>query len=618
MEEEKKLDLNSIIGFVLIGVILIWVLYNNRPTPEEIKQREVAQKEQQELQTQEPAKVILEEKKETLVNPSLLGAFMPPPNAESLADSLITIENDIAVYKVKLKGGGLEQIRLKEFQTYKGENLYIADEDNHSFNIFFTTTDNRFINTKDLIFEPSLRNLGDVQELSLKAFVSDNQYLEYIYSIRKGDYLIDFKVQSKGLQEVANQMTPAKMEWNLKAFRHAKSVEYENRYTMITYQYDKDKTSDLNIGGKDEEQEKNVNWISYRQHFFSSIFIADKGFDNVTLKSNNLVEEEDESIQYTKFFSSVMPLPLGQDNFSKSFHWYFGPTDYEVLKTYDRYNLQESMPLGWGIFGWLNRYVFIPSFSFLSSVFPHGIAIIILTIIVRLLMSPVTYKSYVSQARMKVLRPEITEINEKYPGKDNAMKRQQATMDIYKKAGVNPMSGCLPSLLQIPIFYALFTFFPTAFVLRQKKFLWADDLSSYDVIAHLPFNIPFYGDHISLFPLLASIAIFIYMLMTTGQTMQQTQQPGMPNMKFMIYLSPVMMLFFFNNYASGLSLYYFISNLITIFIMLVIKKYIIDEDKIHAKIQENKKKPKKVGRFQKRMQEMMEQAEQQKKSKRRK
>jgi len=225
----------------------------------------------------------------------------------------------------------------------------------------------------------------------------------------------------------------------------------------------------------------------------------------------------------------------------------------------------------------------------------------------------VQYKQYLSQGKMKVLRPEINEINEKYA--DNPMKKQQETMKLYSKAGASPLSGCIPGLLQIPVFYALFTFFPSAFALRHKSFLWADDLSSYDKIADLPFHIPFYGDHVSLFPILASIAIFIYMTMTTGQSMQQAQQPGMPNMKFLMYLSPIMMLFFFNNYASGLSLYYFISNLITIGIMLVIKNFILDEDKIHAKIATAKAKPKKKSKFSQKFSEMMEQAEKQQRNK---
>ena len=292
-------------------------------------------------------------------------------------------------------------------------------------------------------------------------------------------------------------------------------------------------------------------------------------------------------------------------------NWYYGPTDLKVLKSYDR-NLDVIVSLGWGIFGWINEFVFFPLFGFLNSMLPAGLAIIFMTILVKIGLSPVTYKQYVSQARMKVLKPEIAEINEKHG--DNAMKKQQETMKLYGKAGVSPMSGCIPALVQMPILYALFSFFPSAISLRQKGFLWADDLSSFDKVLDLPFTIPFYGDHVSLFPILASIAIFFYMQMTTGQNMPTQSQPGMPNMKFIMYLSPIFMLFFFNNYPSGLSLYYFISNLITIGIMLVIKNFIIDENRIHAQIQENKKKPKKVSKFKQKIQAAMEQAEQQQKT----
>ena len=288
-----------------------------------------------------------------------------------------------------------------------------------------------------------------------------------------------------------------------------------------------------------------------------------------------------------------------------------GPTDYEILRKYDE-NLFESISFGWGLIGWINKSVFYPLFGFLTSLVPHGIAIILLTIIVRLVLSPVLYKSYVSQAKMRVLRPEITALSEKY--KNEPTKRQQETMKLYGKAGVSPVAGCIPALLQMPVFFALFYFFPIAYELRGQSFLWAGDLSSYDVIAELPFSIPFYGDHISLFPLLASVAIFFYTQQTTGQQMQPAQ-PGMPNMKIIMYLMPVMMLFFFNNYASGFSLYYFVSNVLMIGIMLVIKNAIIDQDKIHAQIEENKKKPKKQNRFQRKMTEMMEEAERQKKLK---
>ena len=332
------------------------------------------------------------------------------------------------------------------------------------------------------------------------------------------------------------------------------------------------------------------------------------------LKSDNLVDDEAVDTVFTKNYLARVPLAFNDGAINYDMNLYYGPSKFDILNNYDR-NLDEVMPLGWGIFGWINRFVFIPLFGFLSTFLPYGIGIIVMTVLVRLVLSPVTYKSYLSQAKMKVIRPEVTALGEKY--KNDPMKKQQETMKLYSKAGVNPMAGCIPALLQMPLLYALIYFFPSVFDLRQKNFLWADDLSSYDSIYQLPFNIPFYGDHVSLFPILASVAIFFYMRMTTGdQQMSAPTQEGMPDMgkimKVMLYISPVMMLFFFNNYASGMSLYYFVSNLITIGIMLVIKNYIIDTDKIHAKIEENKAKPKKEGKFQKKMREMMEQAEAQK------
>jgi YidC/Oxa1 family membrane protein insertase len=303
--------------------------------------------------------------------------------------------------------------------------------------------------------------------------------------------------------------------------------------------------------------------------------------------------------------------------------WFYGPNDYNLLTTYKGTNLADSADLGWGIFGFLNRVVFYPVFNFLQGFLSNfGLIIILMTIVVRLIMSPLVYKSYLSSAKMKVIRPELTALNEKYPGKENAMKRQQETMAVQRKAGVSMMSGCIPALLQMPVFFALFKFFPTNLALRQEGFLWANDLSSYDMIYQLPFTVPFYGDHVSLFPILASIAIFFYMKMNQSQqaNMQAPAQEGMPDMskmmKYMIYFSPIMMLFFFNNYASSLSLYYFVSNLLTIAIMLVIKNYVIDEDKIHAQIEENKKKPeKKKSQFRQKIDNAMKQAQEQQKKK---
>jgi YidC/Oxa1 family membrane protein insertase len=439
---------------------------------------------------------------------------------------------------------------------------------------------------------------------------SNDAFVEYRYELTPKEYMLGFSIKSQGLDGVINTSQPIYLDWRLKGYRHAKSISYENRYSRLTYEYEDGKHSKLSPTGEDEELEKDVTWINFRQHFFSSMLLTDTPFKEVAFSSIDYVKDEEVDTVFTKEYGAKILLEPKGGALDYNMNMYYGPTDYKIFKKYGR-NLDEAMPLGWGIFGMINKYFIIPLFGFLSGFLPAGIAIIVLTILLKLMLSPVQYKQYLSQAKLKVLKPELDAIKEKHG--DNKMKVQQETMKLQNIAGASPLKGCLPALLQIPVFYALFTFFPTAFDLRQKSFLWADDLSSFDVIADLPFYIPFYGDHVSLFPILASIAIFIYMMMTTGQTMQAQQQPGMPNMKFLMYLSPLFMLVFFNNYASGLSLYYFVSNLITIGIMLVIKHYIIDEEKIHAKIQVNKKTPKKQNKFQRKMAQMMEQAEEQKK-----
>jgi YidC/Oxa1 family membrane protein insertase len=612
--EEKKMDVKSIIGFVLIFGILIFMFYQNRPTPEEIAEKEAQQEQLDATEVSVETKTVASAQNETQVldvtdstavasYKSQIGAF----GYTAPTSGTTVLENEVLYLKINNKGGHIVEAKMKNFVTYDSIPVYLIKDGNSSFGLSFSTTDNRVLNTKDLYFEPSMTSSGNNQVLSLKAKTANNQYLEYRYEIKPDDYLVDFTIRSQGLDRVISDSKPVALDWSLKAIRNSKSIVYENRYTRLTYNHEDDKLSKLSEGSDDEELEENIKWISYRQHFFSTILAADEPFKTGELTSKNLVEEESKTFGFTKEYASILPLEVKGGELTKNMHWYFGPTDIEVLSKYEDLGLVDSIPFGWGIFGWINRYVFTPFYSFLGGMLPAGIAIIIMTILVRLAMSPVTYKSYLSQAKMKVLKPEITELGDKF--KDNAMKKQQETMKLYGKAGVSPMSGCVPAFLQMPIFYALFMFFPTSFALRQKPFLWADDLSSFDTIYQFPegISIPFYGDHVSLFPILASIAIFFYMMMTTGQNMPT--QPGMPNMKFIMYLMPFMMLFFFNNYASGLSLYYFVSNMITIGIMLVIKNFILDNDKIHAQIQENKKKPKKENKFQKKMREVMEQAE---------
>ena len=605
--EEKKFDLKSIIGFVLIFILLLWVMNNNRPTQEELAKRKAEQ--EQAAATKNP------QNNTATAATADLGAFAYGNAQATAKDGVTVIENKDVKLTINNKGGDLKEVLLKQFKTYESMPVYLIKDKNAIFALNFKTTQGQELNTQQLYFEPSLSQKDGKQLLSMKVKTGENSYLEYVYTLPAEGYMVDVAVRSQGLSGVLNSQNPIELVWGLKARRMEKSVTYENRYTQSAIRYADDKINRMSQGGNSGTKEEQVSWVAYKQHLFTSVLISDSAFANGDFLSYNIANEESKDVKYTKNLKSTFPLKTKGGELSESLHFYFGPSDYNVLKQYnDKYELTELIPLGWGIFGWLNKWLFIPLYNFLADYFSVGLVIILMTIIVRLLLSPIVYKSYVSQAKMKVLRPEIEEINKKY---EEPMKRQQETMALYSKAGVNPMSGCIPALLQLPVFLALFNFFPTEFGLRQKSFLWAEDLSSYDAIFELPFSIPFYGSHVSLFPLLASVAIFIYSLMTMAQTVQP-QQPGMPNMKFLIYLSPVMMLFFFNNYASGLSLYYFVSNLLTIFIMLAIKHWILDEKKIHAQIQENKMKPKKESKFQAKMREMMEQAEAQRKAQQRK
>ncbi len=625
--EEKKFDLNTIIGFLLIGGILLFMLWQNQPTPEELEAQKLAKEKSEQLEDDKKTSEVKNQKDITLENASnqigfnktsdsigiaklqnILGSFAYSGTLPSAKNATTIIENEVLKLTVSNKGGYIVEAELKDQTIYDGTPVFLIKDGNSSLNLQFSS-ENRLLNSQDLYFEPSLSYNGSNQVLSMKLKTSANSFIEYRYELNPTDYMLGFSIKTQGLENIINTTQPIYLDWNFIGYRQAKSISYENRYSRLTYEYENgDKHSKLSPASDDNELEKNVTWMNFRQHFFSSMLLTDTAFKEVALSSIDLVKDEEVDTLYTKKYGARMLLEPKAGGLSYSMNMYYGPTDYQIFKSYDR-NLDEAMPLGWGIFGFLNKYLIIPLFGFLSGFLPAGIAIIMLTVLIKLALSPVQYKQYLSQAKLKVLKPELDEIKEKFKG--NKMKIQQETMKLQTVAGASPLKGCLPALLQIPVFYALFTFFPTAFDLRQKSFLWADDLSSFDVIAELPFYIPFYGDHVSLFPILASIAIFIYMMMTTGQSMQQ--QEGMPNMKFIMYLSPLMMLVFFNNYASGLSLYYFVSNMITIGIMLVIKNFIIDDDKIHAKIQENKKKPKKQNKFQKKMAEMMEQAEAQKK-----
>jgi YidC/Oxa1 family membrane protein insertase len=631
MEQKNKFDLNSLIGFALIFVIIIWIMTNSKNSEEQKQLDKVKQEQVDKEKKTVPAQTIAETLKDSTVTDtakveklkSVLGSFAYSASLPSAKDSITTIENELLVLKVANKGGYISEVTLKDYKRFdknSKELVSLIKNNNSNFNLELKTNDNRILNSKDLYFQPTLTKNGESQILSMKLKAGPNEFLEYKYVLNNKNYMLDFEIQTQGLAKVLNTSKPSNLEWDLKAYRNEKSISYENRYAELYFEHKNGKVDYAGLGSQEDKDLENATFIAFKQHFFSSILLTKTPIEGASIHSTNLVHDEDKDTIFTKQFKTILPLAYKNGELDYKMNWYFGPTDYKILNSYDR-NIEHIVQLGWGIFGWINKFIFVPLFGFLSNFMSLGITIIVFTILIKLAMSPITFKSFLSQAKMKVLRPEITELGEKF--KKDPMKKQQETMKLYNKAGVNSMAGCIPALIQIPFVYASFQFFPSAIQLRQQSFLWADDLSSFDQIFKLPFRIPMYGDHVSLFPILAAIAIFFYMKMTSGdQAMAQPQQEGMPDMskimKVMIYISPLMMLIFFNSYGSGLSLYNFMSNLITIGIMLVIKKYFIDSDKIHAQIQENKTKPKKESKFQKKMREMMEQAEAQKQLKNKK
>jgi YidC/Oxa1 family membrane protein insertase len=620
--EERNTDINTTIGFMLIGVILMFWIYTT-PPPAQLESID-----------EDTTNELIEEKTNPITKEkslSLDGMTDQLFNKDAIdgLENRIEIKNELYSIEFSENGGQISQLALNKYVDHNGSPIYLINNGNSNFNIDFKTSNNRIINTKDHKFISDAWNDEGKDIVSMKLSIDQETYLEYLYTIGPESYVIDIEIKSQGFSNVLNKNEPSNFLWDFKGIRNSKSISYENRYTRLTYSHDGNKIDKLSQMGDDEDEISNINWISFRQHFFSSILIpksvgnpenADyKTFDKAKIISKDLVEDESIDTLYTKQYVAQIPFSFKNNEFDESFQIYFGPTDSNTFKwhAWPGNDLDESIPFGWGIFGFINKSVFVPLFRFLSSIFPYGIAIIFMTIIVRLFLAPVLYNSYLSQAKMKILKPDVEQLNKQY--KDNPMKRQQEMMSLYKKAGASPMSGCLPALLQIPVFYALFMFFPSAFDLRQKSFLWADDLSAYDSVLELPFRIWGYGDHVSLFPILAAVSIFFYMQMTMGQqtASQPAPQEGMPDMtkmmKYMMYISPLFMLIFFNNYASGLSLYYFISNILSISIMFVIKNYILDEKKIREKIQVNKAKPAKPpSRFQRKMQELMEEAEKQK------
>ena len=593
MEEKRTSPLN-IVGLLLMSILFVWYMYTF--SPDEVSENQNNEVVSSEISSSKSNENLFETEKDY--------------NVEIYNDKeekIINIENELISFDVTSHGGLIKNLLIKDEFNYNKQPLYLVNGDNNKLNIIFTKKSGELIQSKFLKFDSEVNNSNISSEIILRAKISSNGNIDFKYVLPKDGYRFRFEIRINDVDQVLDKSVPIDFSWEMNSLRNSKSAQYEDRYTFMSYKNDKNKYNSLWYS--ESENLKEIFWISYTQHFFSSILIPNKPLIDNEISWKSISGDEIEESKFLKFFKTDSKIFYDGNMFDLVFDWYMGPTDFSILKTYDE-NLEESISFGWGVFGWINKNIFFPLFGFLTNYFSHGIAIILLTIIIRLVISPVLYKSYVSQAKMRILRPDISKINERF--KNDAVKRQQETMKMYSRAGASPLSGCLPAFFSSFLFIPLFYFFPIAFELRGKSFLWADDLSSYDVIANLPFTIPFYGNHISLFPLLASIAIFFYSRFTAGQQMQPSQ-PGMPNMKFIIYLMPVMLLFFFNNYSSGFSLYYFVSNLLMISIFLFIQNFIIDQDKILAKIEENRKKPKKQSRFQMKMEELMKKAEEQKK-----
>ncbi|MBP3527586.1 MAG: membrane protein insertase YidC [Alistipes sp.] len=647
------MDKKSIIGIAVVAVLFLGFAYFNSQQQKEYLEQKAAYEAyvdsvaaaaraaapvadslasgngvQAEVAAAEAAAAVRERQVETL-GESLTAA------REAEAEEFI-VENDVMAVLFSTRGGQIRGVTLKDYTQYgprgkRDRKIEMMDPATARFGLSFYLKNglkNVPVNTLDYVFtaQPVVGEADGAKSVVMRLPVAEGAYLEYRYLIYdteapERDYLVDFDVRLVNMApEMANQ-TQIQIDWANTTFQNEKGFQNENMYTTLSYRFP-DETSIEELGMSEGAKSKNistqVNWVAFKQQFFSSVFIAPDNVSYANLAFDTAAPES----SLLKTFTAQMGVPYTPQTEGYDFAFYFGPNKYSILKKIgepggaDIY-LERLVPLGWGIFGWVNRWCVIPVFDFLRNyIGSFGIIIFILVLLVKLVISPLTYKSYVSMAKMRLVKPQIDELAKKYPKPEDAMKKQQATMELYKKAGINPMGGCIPMLIQMPILIAMFRFFPASIELREQPFLWADDLSSYDSIVNLPFSIPFYGDHVSLFALLMAVSLFGYSWFNYQQT--ASSQPQMAGMKFMmVYMMPIMMLFWFNSYSSGLCYYYLLSNIFTIGQTLVIRR-MVDDNKIHAIMQANaaKKSKGKKSKFQQRYEELMRQQEAQQRAKR--
>ena len=593
MQQNNGLDKNQLISFALFSMLLIGAMFyfqNKQAT------------EQKALEATNTAKV-------SQVAP----ASTKPAMVTNMNDSVktasiqqIQLKNKELTLGISTLGGQISTVQLNEYKAYNrttdknDKELLIFDKNNSTYAFQFKDKTGKTFSTKDLVFSPTQNGNTVTMQANLNGAI-----IQFIYTL-SNKYTVNFDVKTQGLSKLVSDQK-ADFIWDFTVREMEKGRSQEQTHTEFNYAFDNYSSFDYDGRTEMDEPEETLNWLAIKQQFFSAVIEPQNGFKN-SKGSQEMIDEG----EFLKKFNFDGQIDLAGNELNQNFKWYFMPLDLPLLKSYDK-NFDELLPLGWSFIGSLNRWFFIPMYNLITSWgLAAGWVIFLMTIIVKIILSPVMFKQHKLSAMMRVIRPEIDAANEKNKDAD-AMKKQQETMAIYRKAGVNQMAGCLPALLQIPIFYALFRFFPNMIDLRGKSFWFAKDLTAYDDVIKLPFHIPLLQDHLSIFAIACTVVILIYTVMTSGNIQQPTQE-GMPNMKVLMYIFPITFLFFLNTSASGLSWYYFVSNAINILIILVIKYWILDEKKIHAQIQANKQKePKKEGKFQKRMREMMEKAQEQQK-----
>jgi len=611
------MDKNTIIGLLLIGAIMIGFTYYNKPDRDAYNKAQREQIIRDSIAALEKTKKIevpaiiaevLDSSLTDSINQNKLSQIYGPfaTAAAPRENKVFKIETDLFAAEISEKGGFIKHLSLKKFFTWEKESLVMFASDSSLFNMNIISG-SLSIPSSELYFEvDSTQNTHkisgkDSTQITLRSIGDKGHSVEYIYTFYGNEYNVGYQVNILNEGNLTKKANPITINWNQSALRQEKNLENERNNTTIYYNNSENEVDNLSpLEAEKYVTEKNAQWIGFKQQFFTSVFISESPIQ-VGAALETRVASSDSMTKTMIADFQVLPTNKNSES-TLNFHWYFGPTHYATLQK-SGHDLEKQIPLGWGIFGWVNKLIIIPAFNFLGQFnLGYGLVILILTLYIKTLLLAFQFKSYMSQAKMRVLKPEIDDLNEQYKN-DDAIKKQQAVMELYRNAGVNPLGGCMPMLFQIPILFALFSFFPNAIELRQEGFLWADDLSTYDSIVNLPFTIPFYGNHVSLFALMMTVSTIIYTRMNNQLSAGSSQM--MPQLKWMMYLMPVIFLFVLNSYAAGLNYYYFLANIITFAQQFAFRK-LVDDDKIHAKMQENKKKPKKAqgSSFQQRLEEM--------------